>query len=73
MVPTAEKALPSVPEEQSPTLMIEGVFGVLTPEVGATEGRDIEEEEEVPSSTPGKDDNEGNEANDEDQINNALN
>lgn len=73
VIPTAEKALPSVSEEQSLILMIEGVFSELAPEAAANEARDIEEEEEGSSSTPDKDDNEGNEANDEDQINNALN
>lgn len=37
--------MPSVPEERSPTLMIEGVLGELAPEVEATEAHDVEKEE----------------------------
>lgn len=66
----AKEVLPSVPEEQSHTLMIEGVLGEFAPEVKAIEARNIEEEEGS-SSNPGKDDNEVNDANDEYQINNA--
>lgn len=52
-------------EEQSPTLIIEGVLGKLGPKVEATEARDSGEEEGS-SSTPRKDNIEGNVANDED-------
>lgn len=69
---TTEEAPPSTPEEQSPNLMIEGVLGELEPQVEATEARGVEDEEEGWSSTTGKDDNEGDDANDEDQINNIV-
>lgn len=42
---TAEEALPSMPDEQSPTLMIEGVLRELAPKVQVTEARVAEKEE----------------------------
>lgn len=54
---TAEEALPSIPKEQYPGLMIEGVLGDLVPEVKTAEARG-DEEEEGSSSTTGKDDDE---------------
>lgn len=49
------------------------MLGELEPEVEAIEARDVKEEEERSSSTAGKDDNEGNDANDEHQFSNAFN
>lgn len=40
-----EVALLGIPEEQSPTQMIEGVLGELAPKVKANKARAIEEEE----------------------------
>lgn len=42
---TAQEGLPSTPEEQSPTLMIEGVLGDLALEVQTAEVREVEEED----------------------------
>lgn len=56
MVPLAiEEAPHDVPEEQSPTLLIEGVLGELAPEVEITEAQD-DVEKEGSSSTPGEED-----------------
>lgn len=54
-----EEALPSIPEEQSATLMIEGLMGALEPELEIAEVLGAEEEEEGSSSTMGNDDHEG--------------
>lgn len=45
VVPLAvENALPSMPEDQSPTLMNEGVMGDVAPKLEPSEVREIEEE-----------------------------
>lgn len=51
--------------------MIEIVLIELTPKVEATEARGIKEEE-WSSSTPSREDNEGNDVDGKDQIDNAL-
>lgn len=51
----AEDVVPLMPEEQSLTLMIEGVLCELAPEVETTKTRGVEEQERL-SSTPGKHD-----------------
>lgn len=60
-----EESMLSVPKEQSYTFMIEGILCELAPEVEATEAQG-NEEEEGSRYTPS--DNEGNNANDENQI-----
>lgn len=65
VVPLAtEEALSNIPEEQSSTLMIEGVLGDLALEVDIAEVRRVKKEEEL-SSTPRKDDGEEDDAFDE--------
>lgn len=56
-----------MPEEQSPTFMINGVLGELAAEVEATEARGVEQDEGS-SSTPDKDDSKGDGADDENKI-----
>lgn len=65
----AEETIPSIPEEQSQTLIIEGELGNLAHEVETIEILEVEEEEG--SSLPGKDDNEGEDVDDKDQVDNA--
>lgn len=68
VVPLATKEVAfDMLEEQSLTLMIERVLGEFAPELEATEACDAKEEE-VSSSTPGKDDSEGKDANNENQT-----
>lgn len=50
-----KEAPPNLPEEQSPTLMVEGVMGELASEVEAIEARGIKEEEELSSTSGMKD------------------
>lgn len=66
----AKEPLPNIRKEQSPTLIIEGVLGDLTPKVENADIRGIEEEEGW-SSTPGNDDHEGDDVDDENQIDDA--
>lgn len=40
-----EEASPSIPEAESPTLIIQGVFGELAPEEEAIEAQGVVEEE----------------------------
>lgn len=68
VVPLATKEVAfDMLEEQSLTLMIERVLGEFAPELEATEACDAKEEE-VSSSTPGKDDSEGKDANNQTLI-----
>lgn len=62
----AEGALPSNPEVQSPTVIIDDVLNDLAPEVGTAETYKVKEEEEGFSLTPEEDDNEEGNANNED-------
>lgn len=66
----AEEALSSIPENQSPTLMMEGVLNNLALDREIVAIPEVEEEERS-SSMPGKDENEGGDADDEDQTKNS--
>lgn len=56
-----------MPDEQSPTSMIKGVLGKLAPRVKANEARGVEEEER-PSFTIRRDDNEGGDVDGETKL-----